>query len=341
MNKIERGKILLLNEEEVARQFTPSVVLDLVEKAEAEYSDGNAVNPIKLHLPLYPKIEGYINSMPAYLTRLNIAGMKFVAVYNENMKKYNVPVTTGTVILNEPETGIPYALMDGTYITAARTGASVGVMAKHLARKDSKVITVIGCGPQGLSSYIMIHTALPGIREVRAVDINPAAQERFIAGAREVFPEAEYRKFDSIQEACTGAEVIVVAATSPTPLLLDIELDPGATALCVEEDINNRYCKRFDKVIVDFEDCFLERVNADNKHHCELTGEIYEELLKESLDGEIGDVITGRIRGRESDDEKILAAPVGMGVTDIICAQYAFEKALEKGEGKIVDFLNL
>ena len=252
MNKNEKGKILFLNEKEIKELLSPSIVLELVEKAFAEYSNGNAVNPVKLQLPMYPTYEGYINSMPAYLTKMEVAGMKFVSVYKDNLREHKLPVTAGSIILNDPKTGIPYAFMDGTYITAARTGASVGVMAKYLARNNSEVFTVVGSGAQGLSSFIMIHTALPTIKEVRVVDINPEAQERFIKGASAIFPDVKYIKMNDIQEACTGSNIVVGAATSPKPLLADINYDKGTTVLGIEEDINNRFASKFNSVIVDF-----------------------------------------------------------------------------------------
>ena len=116
MIKHKRGKILFLNEGIIKDQLAPNNVIDLVEKSFIEYSKGNTVNPIKLHLPIYPKYEGYINAMPAYLRELETAGIKFVSVYKNNKKLHKLPVTIDSIILNEPETGIPYAFMNGKYI---------------------------------------------------------------------------------------------------------------------------------------------------------------------------------------------------------------------------------
>lgn len=341
MNKNEKGKVLFLNEKEIKEQLSPGIVLALVEESFAEYSKGNAVNPIKLHLPIYPTHEGYINAMPAYLRELEIAGMKFVSVYKDNMKEHKLPVTMGSIVLNDPKTGAPYAFMDGTYITAARTGASVGVMAKYLARNNSEVFTVVGSGAQGLASFIMIRTALPAIKEVRVVDINPEAQERFIKNASEIFPDIKYIEMSDIQEACTGAQIIVAAATSPKPLLIDINFDKGATVLCIEEDITNRFARKFDSVIVDFTECFIERTNVTSKHHADVTGEPYEEISKETLTGEIGDVITGKLPSRKNQDDMIMASPIGMGITDIIIADYVYQHAIKLGKGLLLDFLDI
>ncbi|GAA3577881.1 ornithine cyclodeaminase family protein [Gibbsiella dentisursi] len=336
------GKVLILNEKQVKDELTPQLVLDLVEKSFAEYANGNAVNPVKLHLPLYPHHEGYINSMPSYLTKMEIAGAKVVSVFKHNMKEHCLPSTIGTIILHNTETGAPYAIMDGTYITAARTGAVIGVMAKYLAKQNSKVFTVVGAGATGLSAFIMINAALnESITEVRLVDISPDAQARFSSSAKEIFPAIRYVNYDSIQEACTGADIIVAAATASTPLYDDITFDKGSTLLMIEGDMDDKFANRFDSFIVDFKECFVERVNVTNTYHAEETGEPIQLLSEESVTAEIGDVITGKATGRKSDEDIIVVGSIGMGIQDIIVADYACKKAREKNKGTLVDFFNL
>ncbi|MBS7577137.1 ornithine cyclodeaminase family protein [Enterococcus sp. MMGLQ5-2] len=334
------GKLLFLNEKTVKKYLTRTIVLDLVEQAFSEYAEGFVVNPVKLSLPMNPTYEGYINSMPAYLTRFGVAGMKSVSVFKDNMKDYQLPVTVGSIILNDPETGIPYSFMDGTHITALRTGASVAVMAKYLAAKGAEVVTIIGSGAQGLSSFVMIKSVLPKIKEVRVVDINPEAQERFIEEASAVFPDVDYIKLSDIQSASTGSNIIVGAATSKVPLLANIDYDDGTTVLCIEEDITNRFAGKFDHTIVDFTECFIERTNILGNEHAKETGDAYEEITEETITGEIGDIIINKISGRINEKDKILASPVGMGATDIIVADYVYKKALEASDGMVLDFLD-
>lgn len=140
--ELKKQELLYLSDAQVESLVPEEKVLELTEESFRQYALGNAVNPIKLHLPIYPDYEGYINSMPAYLRKLKIAGAKLVSVYRDNPSRFQLPSTIGTVVLHEPETGKPYAVMGGTYITSARTGAVMGVMAKYTARKDSKVLTV-------------------------------------------------------------------------------------------------------------------------------------------------------------------------------------------------------
>ena len=333
------NKILYLSEAEVKSVLPYEKVLELVEVALAEYNAGNAVNPIKLHLPIYPDYEGYINSMPAYLRRLEIAGVKVVSVYSKNMREFQLPSTLGLILLNDIKSGRPYAIMDGTYITACRTGAVMGVMAKYLAKSRSESITIIGTGAQGLASFIMIKLAIPSVREVRMVDLSAKAKENFAKQASALFPDIHCVEIDSIPEACKDVDMVLAAATSKKPLLADIEFSKGTTVLIVEEDITNAFASKFDAFVADFRECLVERINDDAKHHCELTGLPFEELSMETVTAEIGDIIIGKSKGRVNDEQILMAASVGMGVQDIINAKEAYDRAVEKGIGTSLDFL--
>lgn len=332
IDNIMEKNMLYLNKAQVESLVPSEKVLELVEKSFEEYSLGYAVNPVKLHLPIYPDYEGYVNSMPAYLRRMKIAGAKIVSVFKDNPRK-GLPATAGLVLLHDVETGIPYAVMDGTYITSARTGAVMGVMAKYLAKKDSKVLTVIGTGAQGLSSFNMIQIALKSIEEVRLVDISTAAQEHFVKGASELYPNVNYVKYPDITSACKGSDIILAAATSDKPLLLDEVFDKGTTVLIVEDDITSEYVNKFDSFIADFKECLVERVNSDILHHSELLGVEPDLLEMDSVTGEIGDIITGKIPGRQNDEQIIMASSVGMGIQDIIVAREAYDKAHENNIG--------
>lgn len=336
--ELNKNQILFLSDKQVEELVPSEKVLELTEQSFVEYASNQAVNPVKLHLPIYPDYEGYINSMPAYLRRLKIAGAKIVSVYRDNIKKFQLPSTIGTVLLHDPETGKPYSIMGGTYITSARTGAVMGVMAKYTVKKGARSLTIIGAGAQGYSAFIMISLAVPTIDEIRVVDIREEAQDNFISKAKEVFPDKEYKKVSSIQDACDGCDVVLAAATSEKPLLTDIDFAKGSTVLIIEEDFGNTFIKKFDQFVGDFRECLVERINADAFHHCELTGEPFDELTMDSVTAEIGDIIVGKAQGRTSDDEIILAASVGMGIQDIIVGREAYDKAMEIEVGTILDF---
>ena len=186
------GEILFLSRNEVAQFITQAEALELTEKSIAEFSLGNTNNPSKLILPCFPYHNGHINSMPSYMKYGDVAGVKVVSVYNDNPKKYGLPTTIGTIILYDPETGMPKSIMDGTLITDLRTGAVSGINAKYLARQDSRSLASVGAGVQGYTSMQMILRAMPQIREVVACDLSPERREEFTSKGSAEYPEVTF-----------------------------------------------------------------------------------------------------------------------------------------------------
>lgn len=338
---MEKGKILFLNEKDVKEILTPQKVLELVEYSLLNHAKGNSVNPVKLHLPLYPDYDGYINSMPSYIKNKNQSGVKVVSVHKKNPSEYALPSTLGTIILNHPETGMPFSIMDGTTITAMRTGAVVGISAKYLAKKNSKTLTIIGAGTQGFTSFIMTAIAINTIDEVRIVDIKSEARKNFIENAVKQFPNIKYVEIENIQQACKGADIIVTATTSGKALLIDISLEPGTTVIEVSGKLTAELIKKFDRFIVDFAICLMERVNQSSRYAAELEGKVYTDLSPDLADGEIGSVILGKTVGRLNDNEIILSKSIGMSVEDITVAYEVYDQAVKNGMGIALELFDI
>lgn len=177
----------------------------------------------KTEMPPKPGIhtrpDAFIHAMPAYLPDLKAAGMKWSSGYPDNFKK-GLPYISGLLILNDPETGIPIAVMDSTWITAMRTGAVTAVAAKYLARPDASVIGIIGCGVQGRSNLEALAAVLKKITTVKAYDARPESQKAYVEEMGKKF------KFNVVgvgspKEAVAGSDVVVTAvpiAKDPQPL---------------------------------------------------------------------------------------------------------------------------
>lgn len=335
---MEAGKVLFLNEKEIKQLISAEQVLKLVETALTGYAKGDSVNPVKLHLPYYPVYEGYLNSMPSFIKSSNLSGVKLVTVHKNNALQHNLPVTMGTIVLNEPETGMPYAILGGTHITSMRTGAVAGVTAKYLAKKDSKVLTIVGAGAQGITSMQMVALAMNSIEEVRVVDIRSENQEHFITKAKEMLPNINYVAYSDCQKAFKGSDIIVLATTANKSLLEGMELDKGITVICVNERLTPKAIDMFDRWIVDFTECVIERFNSGSKRSAEISGDKYESLTEAMVTGEIGDVIIGKTVGRANDEEKVLSASVGMSIVDVTVARAAYDAAMEKHIGLVLPF---
>ena len=126
---------------------------------------------------IHTRPDCFIHAMPAYVREPEVAGLKWVSGYPPNPAK-GLPYITGLLVLNDPETGVPLAVMDCAWITAMRTGASAGISAKYLARTDSEVAAVVGCGVQARPSLAALVETLPALAAVRCYDVLPEAAPR-------------------------------------------------------------------------------------------------------------------------------------------------------------------
>ena len=336
------GQITIINEKEARAVLDmPSVVAD-VETVLKEHAQGESLNPIKLHLPFRPEIEGYMNSMPAYLKKYNLMGAKLVSCHRDNPKKYGYPNTMGVVVLENPENGLPFAVVDGTSVTNVRTGAAAGIGAKWLARKDAKVALCVGAGAQGYTTAEAILTACPQVEELRVADPFEDNRKRFIEGIAAQFPNVRLVPFSDFREGVSGAGIISFATNAPKPLSRQIEaFDKGVTVLLVAEFIDNDDLLRFDRRIADFPACFAERINQELINRYETFGTPYSEILTETFQTTIGDVIAGNAPARENDDETVVVAMCGMGIEDLKVAKTAYDRVTANGGGVTVDFINV
>ncbi len=229
-------KILYLSRAEVVSiGLGMAEIIQLLEKAFDEKGHG------RVEMPPKPGIhpgdgDNFIHAMPAYIPALNSAGVKWVSGFPGNGKK-GLPYITGLLILNDPETGIPIAVMDCEWITAMRTAAASAVAAKRLARLDSARLGVLGCGVQGLTNTEALNVPFP-IEEVFAYDVLPQAVEKFSQTIQEKLG-LKVTPVKTPQEAVTGCDLVVTAGPilkKPHKTIQAGWLDKGAFASLVDFD---------------------------------------------------------------------------------------------------------
>lgn len=340
---MKKGQVLFLNEQEIFRLITREDALNLVDRALQDYANGHVINPVKLSLPLYQDVSGYINSMPSYNRTNKATGIKLVSVYLDNPRNHGLLSTMGTIVLHDWETGMPYAIMGGTHITNIRTGAAAGLKAKYLARKDSKVLALIGAGMQGFSALQMVLTALEDrrIEEIHICDLTEERRQQFIAKIAPLYPEIRFISSPSNQAAMEQADIALFCAGASVPLLESCPIKEGATVICVQELVTPKTVAMFDRFYTDFTDCVLERFNSFGHHYSEITGIPYEDLTADLVTSEIGHVMAGHIPGRVSEKDRILTLDCGMSIEDIAAARFVYDRAVEQGIGTVLDFQNL
>lgn len=293
-----------LEDSAVGRLLRMEEVISAMEKALADFSSGTVVQPVRTMLPV-AEHQGFLGLMPAYTG--SALGAKLVAFYPRNT---SVPTHHATILLFEPETGEPLVTMDGRLITEVRTAAVSAVATDHLARAAASVLAIIGSGVQARSHL----EALRLVREFR--EIRVWSPRRAAAFAEEHGVDAAA----SAEEAVRGADVVVTATTSPTPVLSGEWLSPGA-------HINAVGAPRPDWRELDDEVLRRANVYVDSR----------EAAMKESGDviaakevvAEIGEVISGAEQGRRSLEEVTLFKSLGLAVEDVATAELVYRNALD------------
>lgn len=284
-------------------------------------------------------------AMPAYLGgRFDVCGNKWYGSNAANPKK-GLPRSVLTVTLNDKDTGEPLAFMSANLLSAARTGAVPGVAARHLARKDSEVVAVLGCGQINRSCLRSILTQLPKARKIVCYDLFEQAAQGFLDWAKKEIGIEGVVELD-LETAVKDADVLTVAASRLAPLYVKDEwLKEGVTVLItgpmLSDDsfwINSRLI--YDNVRL-HEAYVQEAIESGDKaayYKGVIGGPIYTLIdagkmpqLKDSTS--IGDVVLGEKAGRTSDKEKVVFVACGMATFDVGLGYDLYKTALEKGIG--------
>ncbi len=317
------NRLLYLSQEDVISVgLTMTEIIETLEVAFREKGRGNTEMPPKPGI--HPGGEdNFIHAMPAYIPALNAAGVKWVSGFPGNQKK-GLPYITGLLILNDPETGIPISVMDCVWITAVRTGAATALSARHLARPESSVVGVLGCGVQGRTNVEALNTLFP-LKRVMAYDVNTEAVRGYAdeIGSRlnlEVIPVGIPR------EAVTGCDIVVTAGPilkTPHATIQTGWLDEGAFAS-----------------LVDFDSYWHpDAMQAAAKFCTDDTPQLrqyqqmgYFQNIPE-IHADLGELVTGQKPGRETSAERTLTANLGLAIDDMAVAPIIFRKAVEKELG--------
>ena len=276
---------------------------------------------------IHPRADCFIHAMPAYVREVEAAGLKWVSGYPPNMAK-GLPYISGLLLLNDPETGIPIAVMDCAWITAMRTGASVGISAKYLARADSAVAGIIGCGVQARASLLALVETLPKLSEVRCHDLRPASTDAFIREMSARFGRLKFTPCKSPVEMALDADVIVSAipiVTKPQPPLDAGLLKSGGLAVSLDYDSawTSAAMKQCDKFVTDDAGQLL----STREHGVYFGG------IPEKIYADLGAFAAGLRKGRESATERIFSMNMGIAVDDMVTAKALYQKALERKAG--------
>jgi ornithine cyclodeaminase/alanine dehydrogenase len=326
--------VLLLNRSEIISLINMREAVDVVEEAFREYALGGVEMPPRSVIMITEK-GGWVGVMAAYFKGLGAVASKVVASYPNNILK-GQPTISGVILYMDPETGVPLAIMEATYLTALRTGAVCGVATKHLALAESEKVGVIGAGVQARFQLEAIQT----VRDIRYVSVyspNPMHRVRFAEemGAK---LDVEITPAESAAEVVRDTDILVAATSAREPVVEGRWLRAGAHINGVgshspaTRELDSEVVRRA-KVVVDSREAALREAG-------DLLIPIAEGVFSaEGIYAELGEVVTGAKRGRESPDEITLFKSVGVAIQDVAVAKATYDKAKRLGVGSEISFL--
>ena len=317
------GSVLYLSREDVeATQLPMSEIIQALEAMFKEKGNGEVEMPPKPGI--HPRPDAFIHAMPAYIPSVQAAGIKWVSGYPGNQAR-GLPYITGLLILNDPDTGVPLAVMDCTWITAQRTGAATAVSAKYLARSESASVGIVACGVQGRSNLEAL-ACLFTIRRVKAYDLDPGVARRF---AREMGErlDLDIEPVTTLPEAVQGLDIVITSGPilkNPKPAIEAGWLAPGSFASLVDFDSywQGAALREVDKLATD--DVAQMRYYRQAGYFRE-TPEVYADL---------GEIVAGRKPGRESASERTAAVNLGIALDDMATAIRVYQRAKARGIGR-------
>jgi ornithine cyclodeaminase/alanine dehydrogenase len=318
------SEILYITRQEcISAGISPDRILDLTRAALVAHGQKEYEMPAKIGV--HPFSEVFFHAMPAYVPANNAIGIKWIECYPNNPKKFNIPQTTGLLILNDILSGCPIAVMDCTWLTAMRTPA-VTVLAARTLHGGAENFGMFGCGVQGVEHVRFAPKTLKKLKKIYIYDVVEAAMDNLI---KQVQPEIDVeivkgKSPGDLAEKCEVLSSATLITKDTLSIVKDEWISGGQTILPC--DLNTfwdpKISKRADKYIVDSID-----------EHKLFAGMGY---FPDGLPGiicETGEIIAGLKKGRESEKELIVCSNIGMSICDMVLGREIFDIALEKGMG--------
>jgi len=325
-------KVLMINQSEVRQLLPMNECMNVMADTLKTLAEGNAILPLRPVMWLPEKV-GALGMMPSYLGSIGMMGLKVVSVFPGNHgTEYDSHI--GAVMLYETKHGQLLAIVDASEITAIRTAAVSGVATQTLAREDADDLTIMGAGIQG-KSHLEAMLVARKIKRVRIWSRNDEHAKAFAEreGKRH---NIQIEAIADAQQAVEGADIICTTTSSPEPILKGEWLQPGIHVNAVGSSV--AFTRELDTAAVVKSKLFVDRKESTVNEAGDFLfpkkeGAIGDDHIK----GDLGDVLLGKIKGRESADEITLFKSLGLAVEDVASAHHIYTKALERNMGIAVE----
>ncbi|WP_404799166.1 2,3-diaminopropionate biosynthesis protein SbnB [Bacillus aerolatus] len=325
-------RYLSKNDIEKAGGATSELYVTALSRALRLHAKGEFVQPLKPYLRANEK-EGHIAdriiAMPAHVGGNDpVSGMKWIGSKHDNQAVRGMERASGLIILNDPATNFPIAVMEASLISSMRTAAVTVVAAKYLAKKGFESVTIIGCGLIASKQVQSLLEQFPQIKEVHLFDLNHESATRFAARWKEQKSSVQFIIHETAENAVKQGELIVPCTVADKPYMEYSWLQKGTFVSNISiMDVKKDVFLQADKVVVDDWD----QANREKKIINQLVLE--GKFSKEHLYAELGEIVLGEKAGRENNDEIIVLNPMGMAIEDVASAYEVYRRAVEQRIG--------
>jgi alanine dehydrogenase len=326
---------ILLTEADVRTLVAMDDLIETMEAALAEYSAGQVAQPLRtvLQVARSTSVEqqpmAVFGVMPAAMPSRPALGTKLVTVFAANTER-GLPTHLATIVLLDPETGALQALMDGRYITEARTAAASAVSVKHLATKDAGVLALIGSGVQARSHLEAIER-VRRLRDVRVWSRTAANRDAFV---REMGPRtgAAIRAAATVEDAVDGADIIVLVTAAREPVIRSEWVADGAHICAVGACRPDQ--REMDAALVARGLLYVDSREGALAEAGDIVLAMKDGAIAAAhIAGELGELVAGRCRSRTAASQVTIFKSLGMAVEDVAAAHLVYERARAKGAG--------
>ena len=325
--------MLVISQKQVKKLIPLSnikIVVKAVENAFGDYGRELVQMPCKQYL-YFTENNGDLRVMPSYSSVLKMAGTKIVNVHPDNPKKGLLTVMA-SIILNDPKTGMPVAIMDGSYITAMRTGAAGAVAAKYLAREDASTFGVVGAGVQAIYQ-IAATSKVRKLKDIAVADPNKKAVDNLI---KILAKEGIEVREGTLEEVC-GMDIVTTTTPVRKPIVKKEWIKPGAHINAIgadaegKEELEPEILKSAKIIIDDW---------AQASHSGEINVPVHQGLItKDDIFAGLGEIVAGKKQGRASAEEITMFDSTGLGLQDLYTAAEVLKLAKKEGVGKEIELI--
>ena len=307
--------------------------ITIMENIFIQLEEDQAFNPLRSAM-LIPGENGLLSMMPGYVNKQDIMGIKSVSVYPENAN-IGLESHQGSVTLFNALNGTPLAIMDAGQITAIRTAAISGLATRILAKKNSKILAILGSGIQA-KTHIEAMTTILNLEEIRVWSKNKKNAKKLVEEQRKKYA-IPFRPFDTVNEAIYNADIICTTTAAVEPILQGNYLMQGVHINAVGSSVRNT--RELDGFAIKLSKLYVDKIESTINESGDFLMAKQEGTIDDNhIIGTLGEILTKQKKGRNNINDITLFKSLGLAVEDIATAFFIYDKYVKSNKGNWVEF---